>query len=229
MTIRLLQDRYVNGAVASAGTVHNLDLELESFLVQQGFAQWEGVAPTFLNSPTAMSISNGSAHVIDGVTQVPRTPVLITIDDIPTRALRKVAGGTSQEAQYCRVVVNPGDPVIAADDLAEFAPGVERIGPEESVTFATQSGTPITDVYVLVVGNAAQGAAIMRLEDSGGTSVGALATFNDTAADLIADASIVHFEIGSDEDCRSVTVSMSELLSAGEVCEVVIKGDSYAQ
>jgi hypothetical protein len=72
MTIRMLQERYVSNALQPAGAVVNTALELESYLVQQQYAEWVGVPPTVINSPALILTSNGAAHVLDGITQVPR-------------------------------------------------------------------------------------------------------------------------------------------------------------
>jgi hypothetical protein len=240
MTIRLLQDRYINGAVESAGTVHDLDLELESFLVQQSYAQWEGVAPTFLNSPAAVDIINGSVPVLDGVTQVPRTPVEPTINGTPAgNLLCEVGTGHICEFRY---VVNPGNDVLAAESLAWLVHGAGSLFPGAGRPLSS-GNINMTDVYGIIL---AEGGTDTAVAADGSVDSSEIYNARDYSTALLDPAVanidpgvrqldpadllplMIHWRFSSTEAVRSAFLQVSDTFRSEQRLIVTLEGSSHA-
>jgi hypothetical protein len=134
-----------------------------------------------------------------------------------------------------RVSINPASDVAAATQLANGTSGFAPLYPGDVLPVI--SSAAITDLYLLVTGdggtdaggdNIVDTSAITNANGQHVTTVGTVAMFDATPAELTAATNMVHLEFASVDDVRQVLINFGPTFQTNTMGWIGIEGRSYA-
>lgn len=155
--------------------------------------------------------TNGNAHVVDGITGIPRFQVTPTVAGVSTSELIVDAGATNQVLGI-RASLAATDLVTAGDAIKNRYPDVARASLKDSNIITSDSA--ITALYVCGIGDAtnAAGKVISTTE----------------ATDATIRSAITLFEFSPTDDVRTVVISFDEPYTSQQLAIARVEGYSYA-
>lgn len=198
--------------------------------VPKGTRLWEADTDlTYVASPEGWTISMLARSPLE----VPRLAVVPTIASTPAGKLK--VDSVSGTIQCVGCVVNPGSDANAGSYLANGTGGSDVLFPGDD--FPILSDQDITDIYLMVFADGGTDAGSNNIVDSSvvqnangqyATTVGAVATFDATSAELLAATNIVHLEFDAADKVRHARIRLGRTFDTDTQMYISVKGFSYA-